>query len=227
MAAQNSIKEKASASSFEIDDNDLHLRQQVKMLRIVDTVRTGLTGLALVMGVAILGVSANTLNVYRETHLPSDFLLALWPESFDLRPTTTLVATAAIITLTNIIALVFSKVTVIRNRVPVHTTLTFAAPLIGLIAALVGMSLFYSVNTSQTAETVLSWSCRWRDVSMSERPHFASLCKESWAGVYLAVLLVPVEAAVLAVAGWQLKVESHATAYASARTKSTGSPVVA
>lgn len=226
MAAPHSIKEKASASSFEIDADDLHLQQKVKMLRTVDAVRSGLTGLALVMGVAILGLSANTLKVYRDTHLPSDFLLALWPENFDLRPTTTLVATAAVVTFTNILSLVFSKVTVVRNRVPVHTGLTFAAPLIGLIAALVGMSLFYSVNTSLTAETVLSWSCRWRDVTMSERPNFGSLCQESWAGVYLAVLLVPIEAAVLAVAGWQLKVEKHASAYAVAR-KSTGSPVVA
>lgn len=79
------------------------------------------------------------------------------------------------------------------------------------------MAYFYAVNASETSDTLLSWTCRWRAVPMVQRPHFETLCKESWAGVYLSVLLIPVEAIVLAVAGWQVKLERHAAAYVSAR----------
>jgi len=99
----------------------------------------------------------------------------------------------------------------------VHTSLAFAAPLVGLIAAVIAMIFFYAVNASATEDTLLSWTCRWKAVPMSQRPQFGTLCKESYAGLYLSILLIPVEALVLAVAGWQMKVERYTTAYASAR----------
>lgn len=86
------------------------------------------------------------------------------------------------------------------------------------------MTFFYAINASDTVDTLLSWSCRWGPLSMSERPQFSTLCKESWAGVYLSILLIPVEAAALALAGWQLKVERHTSAYSRARKSS--SPVM-
>lgn len=99
----------------------------------------------------------------------------------------------------------------------IHTSLTFAAPLVGLIAAIIAMVFFYAVNASATNDTLLSWTCRWKAVPMLQRPHFDTLCKESWAGLYMSILLVPVEALVLAVAVWQMKQERHTNAYVSAR----------
>lgn len=100
----------------------------------------------------------------------------------------------------------------------------FAAPFVAFVAALVAMVFFYAVNGSTTTDSLLSWTCRWTAVPMSSRPHFATLCSESWAAVYLSVLLIPIEAGVLAAAGWQVKIERHATAYADARKQA--SPVI-
>lgn len=95
----------------------------------------------------------------------------------------------------------------LRDRTPIHTPVTFAAPFVGLIAAIVAMAYFYTVNTSITDDTLQSWSCRWSNVLMVTRPHFGTLCKESQAGLYLSVLLIPIEGITLAVAGYQAFVE--------------------
>jgi len=110
----------------------------------------------------------------------------------------------------------------IRHNTPVHTPVTFAAPLVGLAAAIIAIVFFYAVNASNTVDTLLSWTCRWTAVSMSQKPHFGTLCRESRAGVILAILLIPIELAALVLAGWQMKVERHTTAYNQARK---GSPV--
>ncbi len=86
------------------------------------------------------------------------------------------------------------------------------------------MAFFYAINASETVDTLLSWTCRWTSLNMSQRPHFATLCKESQAGLYLSILLIPVEALVLALASWQLKLQKHTTAYARARKSS--SPII-
>ncbi len=111
----------------------------------------------------------------------------------------------------------------LRNRATIHTSLTFVAPFIGLVAALIGMAFFYAINASNTSDTLLSWTCRWTAISMNQDPHWGTLCRESWAGVYLSILLIPVEAAVMGVAGYQLKVERHIAAYSHARK---GSPIL-
>lgn len=101
----------------------------------------------------------------------------------------------------------------------------FAAPLLGFTAALIAIIFFYAVNASTTADTLLSWTCRWQSVSMTAEPHFGSLCHSNWASVVLAVVLVPLEAVALCVAGWQLKTEKHVAKSASAR-KGSPSPGV-
>lgn len=104
------IHEKASASDFEVDSQDLHLQSKVKTLRIVDSARVGLTLLALLMGITVLGVSADALAVYDDTHVHHDFRLPLWPDEFNLRPTVALVVGAAIVVISNSVSLLFSKV---------------------------------------------------------------------------------------------------------------------
>ena len=100
----------------------------------------------------------------------------------------------------------------------------FVAPFVGLTAAIIAIVFFYAVNASNTSDTLLSWTCRWKTVGMMQKPHFGTLCKESWAGLYLSILLIPVEAAVFAFASWQKKIEKHADAYSQARKSS--SPVM-
>ncbi|KAI6379131.1 hypothetical protein MCOR25_002109 [Pyricularia grisea] len=217
MATQ--VKEKASASQFEIDTQDHHLKGKVRTIKTLDNVRTGLTILALIMGISILGVSADTLQVYNATSVPPGYeqLLPLWPQNFNLRPTVALVVGAAFVVVANAVSVLCSRIVIVRNRSMIHTSQSLAVPFVGLVAALIAMIFFYAVNASDSEDTLLSWTCRWKTLSMVQNPHFGTLCKESWAGLYLTILLIPVEVAVLAVAAYQAKLEKYASAYTYAR----------
>lgn len=99
----------------------------------------------------------------------------------------------------------------------------FAAPVVGFVAALIAIAIFYAIDASTTVDTLISWTCRWKAVSMTSQPYFGTLCSSSWASVVLAVILVPLEAVALCVAGWQLKTEKHVANYSRAR-KGSQSP---
>lgn len=210
----NDAQQVHSSSDFEVESQDLHLQAKLKTLRLLDGVRVGITAVALLAAITILGVSGDALAVFDSTHVPSEYRLALWPDHFDLRPTVALVVGSAIIVVSNILALFSSKVRMLRDRPAVHTPVMFAAPLIGFIVAIVAMGYFYNVNASVTVDTLQSWSCRWSDVHMVSRPHFSTLCKESQAGLYLSILLIPIEAIALAVSGYQFVVERQVSTMA-------------
>lgn len=95
--------------------------------------------------------------------------------------------------------------------------MTFAAPLLGLTGALIGVVFYYVVNGSEVADTFLSWTCRWKDVPMSQAPHWGTLCQQSHAGLYLAILLIPVEVVALGLAAFQMKTEKYTDRYLGAR----------
>jgi hypothetical protein len=97
----------------------------------------------------------------------------------------------------------------------------FVAPLFSFIAAIVAMGYFYHVNASVTVDTMQSWTCRWSDVYMVARPHFGTLCKESQAGLYLSILLIPITAINLAVAGYQFVVERNVSTMAHGRKRAS------
>jgi hypothetical protein len=100
----------ASTSEFEYDSHDLQYQSHLRSIRLFDSIRVGLTGLALLSGLTILGTSGHTLNVYNTTSISADFLLPLWPDAFDLRPTVALVVGSTIVVLTSILSLASSKV---------------------------------------------------------------------------------------------------------------------
>jgi hypothetical protein len=100
---------------------------------------------------------------------------------------------------------------------------TFLAPLVGLVGALIAVIFYYAVNASETTDTFLSWTCRWKEVSMSQQPHWGTLCQQSHAGLYLAILLIPVEVVALALAARQMQLERYTDRYLAARK----TPVVA
>lgn len=104
----------------------------------------------------------------------------------------------------------------IRNNTPLHTPVMLSAPFVGFLAALVAIIVFYAANASTTTDTLISWTCRWRSVSMGSAPYFGTLCTSSWTSVYMSVVLVPLEAVAFCVAGWQLKTEKHVASYSRA-----------
>ncbi|EHK47546.1 hypothetical protein TRIATDRAFT_157437 [Trichoderma atroviride IMI 206040] len=213
----SSLKNELSSVDYEVKveaqdaERQSQLQSKHRLLGIVHNSRIALTVLALAAGITILGVSANGLLVYHETYLPAEFHLSLWPAQFDLRPTAALIAGGVVVTVANVVSLFFSKVQALRSLTGPHAIASIAAPAIGFVASLVAMSLFYAVNASSTVDSLQSWTCRWTAVPTTAQPHFGALCKQSQAGVILSVLLVPLEAAILGVAGYQAILERKAT----------------
>jgi hypothetical protein len=80
---------------------------------MVDSARAGVTVLALLMGLTVLGVAGNTLRVYESTHVAHEFMLPLWPDNFNVRPTVSLVIGSVIVLVANLIAVCFSHVGVV------------------------------------------------------------------------------------------------------------------
>ncbi|KAL0931681.1 uncharacterized protein CTRU02_212634 [Colletotrichum truncatum] len=220
------MKNVPQISNFEVDPEDTHSAPKAHLLKTVDAARISLTTLAFLASITILGVSADALAVYDATHVPASFLLPLWPDAFDLRPTVALVAGSSIIIVVNLVSLIFSRVQFLCGKTMIHNSVTMAAPAIGLVAAVIAMSFFYGINASTTVDTLQSWSCRWSDVVMMTRPHFGTLCKQSKAGLYLSILLIPVEAIILGAGAYQIILEknlSRASGVVQGRRKS-GSP---
>ncbi|KAI0875071.1 hypothetical protein GGS24DRAFT_500151 [Hypoxylon argillaceum] len=201
----------ASASEFEVDPRDLTYQRHHATIRFLNGVRVGLTSLALVSGITILGTAANALMVYNNTHVSSDFHLALWPDEFDLRPTVALVVGSSLVIVANLVSLIFSKAK--ANQTLVHTSITFLAPFVGFAAALIGISFFYAANASTTVDTLQSWSCQWGYTDMRVQPYFGTLCRQSEVALYLSVILVPIEFITLLVAGGQMGLERKAKAF--------------
>jgi len=171
-------------------------------VRMVESVRLGLTLLGLLTAITIVGTSGDTLMVFNSTTLAGDFNLSLWPTDFDLRPTVALVTCGAIVLLASAISLAFSKIPATRNHPLIHGSISFLAPAVCLIAALIGTSFFYGVNSSNTVYSLQAWTCQWSSVSMDVKPHWGTLCKESKVALYLSVMLIPAEVLVLAAAAY-------------------------
>jgi hypothetical protein len=114
MAAVMDDKAFSTSESLEVDERDTHLENKVKLLCIIDSTRQGLTLLALLSSITILGVSASSIAVFNATHLPADFLLPLWPDNFNLQPTVALVVGSAVVVATNTVSLLFSRVQFVR-----------------------------------------------------------------------------------------------------------------
>ncbi|KAF4783561.1 hypothetical protein HER10_EVM0011318 [Colletotrichum scovillei] len=203
------LKNVTQTSNFEVDSDDAHYPSHPRLLKTVDTARVSLTAVALLMGITILGTSADALAVYDATHVPAGFMLPLWPDAFDLRPTVALVVGSSILIIINLVSLLFSRVQSLRGQTLIHNSLAVAAPSVGLVASIIAMSFFYSVNASITVDTLQSWSCRWSDVVMMTRPHFGTLCKQSKAGLYLSILLIPIEAIIVGMGGYQMMLERN------------------
>ncbi|KAF3012175.1 hypothetical protein E8E14_006407 [Neopestalotiopsis sp. 37M] len=203
-------KSPVAASAFEVASSDLQYQSSYRTIRAVDGLRLSLTLLSLLCGITVLGTSGHALNVYNTTSVSTSFLLPLWPDEFDARPTVALVVGSAIVVLASILSLAFSKTPSLRSRVSAHTSVCFITPFVGFAASMIAMIFFYAVNASTTVDTLQSWSCQWESVEMKVQPYFGTLCHESKTALYLSVILVPVEAIVLSLAGYQCLLEKKA-----------------
>lgn len=111
-----SVKPEFQSDLHEFETRDVGYGKALRATRMVESVRLGLTTLALLAGLTIVGTSAETLAVYNKTHLGQDFLLPLWPSDFDIRPTIALVTCGSIIFLASAVSLIASKVQAVSNN---------------------------------------------------------------------------------------------------------------
>lgn len=239
------LKTEVSTSEFEMETHRLDLQAKIRLCRMVEISRAALTTLALMAGIAVLGLSADALKVYNATHVSPEYLLPLWPDHVDLRPTNALVAAGSIAVVVNVVCLLASKVHAVislpgpdhrtrqeetnmapqlRNRILITTSIGLAAPLIALIAAITAVALSYAVNPS--GHTVQSWACRWRQVPMQSRPFFGTLCTGGQVALDLAVLLIPLEAIVLGVAAHGASLRHRIDVLTRERDAIKGSPAL-
>ncbi|PKS10322.1 hypothetical protein jhhlp_002073 [Lomentospora prolificans] len=216
-------KRQMNSSDFEVDSHDLPVQAKIKTLSLLDNVRTALTTVTLLSAVTVLAVSADSLAVYQATHLPSDYLLPLWPADFNIRPTLALVICSAIVVLTSGVSLGFGRIKSLGTKAALNAVTVLVPTIISFIAAVIAISFFYTVNASKEVDTVQSWSCQWRDVSMTMRPHFGTLCKQSQAGLGLSVALVPLQIIILGVSIGELIVLKAVNAM-GAPSRKTPSP---
>lgn len=110
-------------SSFDLDSPGIMASRaaspKLRTLAAVDGARTALAVLALCAGITVLGVSADALAVYDATHVSADYLLPLWPQGLDARPTVALVACGAITAAVNGAAVVGSRASLV-SPTPCH-----------------------------------------------------------------------------------------------------------
>lgn len=195
-------------------------QQKTGPARLVESVGLGLTVLALLSSIVIVGTAGDTLGVYNKTTLGPEFPLSLWPSEFDLRPTVALVTGGTIIMLSSIAFLVATKVPAvsishsylcpwsltshsqIKKISLILTSIAYLAPTVSLIASLIAISFFYGINASATTSSLQSWSCQWSSIDMNVQPHWSSLCKESKVALYLTVMMIPLQVFVLGTAAW-------------------------
>jgi hypothetical protein len=162
-----------------------HNERQPGPSRVLEAGRMGLSILAFVAAIVILGTSAHNLKIYNDTHVPNDYLLPLWPFDFNLGPSIALVACGTLMTVAAAASLQ------LRYNTSVHTLLTLGSAFVGLVSAIVATSFFYGINASSTSATIQSWSCHWSDVKMTIEPDFNRICKQAEAGLYLTVMMIP------------------------------------
>ncbi|KXJ97726.1 hypothetical protein Micbo1qcDRAFT_230306 [Microdochium bolleyi] len=220
--------EKSQEAGFQVEISSQHDQSQdapQKSGKMFESAQLALHCLGLLCGFVVLGTSASTASVFNSTNLSSDFDLPLWPEDFDMRPTNALIAGGVLVVLSNLVALVFAHIRMLRDKRTVHCLVDVAAPTIGFVSIFVAIVLFYAVNASTTTDTIQSWSCQWDFTTMNVKPYFSSVCKESKTALYLSIILIPVELAAVALATRRLLL--HKKSQLNQKASRSSSPSIA
>jgi hypothetical protein len=190
--------------------------KNVRAVRLIESVRQGLTVITLLLGLTVIGTIGNSLMVYNRTNI--DSILPIWPADFNLSPTFSILAGGSIIVFFSLLSIVGSKIASVRfiplrflhaisnieqiaSHGLIHPILSLIVPTAVLITTIVSTALFYAINASSTTDTIQSWSCRWTSINMDAEPHFDRICHQSMAGLYITIILIPVSVIVLGLAG--------------------------
>lgn len=115
----------------------------------------------------------------------------------------------------------------LRNRPHLATSTAMAAPLVVFLAATVAVGLSYAARNAGGADyTIHGWTCHWRRVPMQVSPHFGTLCVQGDVALGLAVMLVPLEAVAVGVAGYAAFLRGRVGAMVTQGEEWKGSPAL-
>jgi hypothetical protein len=82
---------------------------------LLSSAQLALTVVALAAGVTVLGVSADALKTFDETHVPTEYFLPLWPAAVDVKPVQAMVAGGVIVTVMSLLSLFMSRLSVVSD----------------------------------------------------------------------------------------------------------------
>jgi hypothetical protein len=119
-ASKPELQAESQAESSSFEAPTLVQQKNTKMVRVADSVGMGLTVLALLAAMTIVGTAADALAVYNTTSLPGEYLLPLWPADFNMRPSVALVACGSIIILASAASLLHAKVSAVSTSLLEH-----------------------------------------------------------------------------------------------------------
>jgi hypothetical protein len=92
-------------------------------MRVTSTTHLGLTVLAFFVGIVILVLSAHAIAVFNDTYLGADFLLPLWPGTFNLGPSIAVLVCGGVVIVSALGVVVASKVPAVclLNSLHIHS----------------------------------------------------------------------------------------------------------
>ncbi|XP_014551230.1 hypothetical protein COCVIDRAFT_31204 [Bipolaris victoriae FI3] len=128
-----------------------------------------ITGLVVVLSIAILGTSAHTLRVFNEQHLSNPWWAPMWPQHFDVQGTKALVA-SSVVTLVLcgafLIASFIPKLA-LRQKYTLRALLSLATLLPTLLLTLITTVWAHILNgNAPDVDTIQTWTCKMQ----SSRP---------------------------------------------------------
>ena len=98
--------------------DDLSVARYSKQSRILEWSRIVLSGINLIVAVAITACAGVALRAYSASHIQPEWLLPLWPLHVDLRPTHAMLACGIIITILSLVYMVVSFAPLVKLYPP-------------------------------------------------------------------------------------------------------------
>ena len=216
----SSLNSRGSASS---SAELTYLRQT----HVLNWVRLALSIICAGTGAAVVGCEAHASHRYHATHLNDQWWLPLWPQYFDMRPTTGLMVGGVLIAATSLVYLLVSPVPSVcllshlvvndshspspsqpHSRILTSNVIFTSSAFIGIVAAIFAVVYDAQItrNIGHNRDTLQSWTCKWSEGTAQQGLAFSPvdfkrLCVESEVSFVLAAVLVGLEAVSLMVAG--------------------------
>lgn len=116
MASSTISKPEPTVDFSEFDSIDEErAAKSAKLVSKLDAVRLGLLSLAAASAVTVMGTAGDALATYNNTTLGSEYIISMWPNEFDIRPTSALVACSTIVLISSLISLVGLKLNAVSS----------------------------------------------------------------------------------------------------------------